>query len=180
MTTRSIPQVLLRRWRVIATVTLVCIVAALLAANAIPPKYTASTSLVVAPIAADPFGSGGEEVNIRTEREVLGSSEVAANKGAGSWLNSTDPELSQWYLDAAGELRAVTSEDVRRTLDPGRIQPKGPERPDFLASGEAAMSTATWRRRRHPQDNNSTDNNPEDNNNEQPDDSPPRRPGPSN
>lgn len=77
MTTRSIPQVLLRRWRVIATVTLVCIVAALLAANAIPPKYTASTSLVVAPIAADPFGSGGEEVNIRTEREVLGSSEVA-------------------------------------------------------------------------------------------------------
>ncbi|WP_435201204.1 BCCT family transporter [Janibacter sp. GS2] len=81
---------------------------------------------------------------------VFGSSQVASDHGAGAWLNSTDPELSDWYLDAAGELRAVTSEDIRRTLDPGRIQPRGPERPDFLASGEAAMSTGT-RRRRHPE-----------------------------
>ncbi|KAA0918341.1 BCCT family transporter [Dietzia sp. ANT_WB102] len=74
---------------------------------------------------------------------VFGSSEVAANKGAGAWFDSTDPELSQWYVDAAGELRAVTAEDVRRTLDPGRIQPKGPDRPEHLASGERAMSAAS-------------------------------------
>ncbi|WP_010542166.1 BCCT family transporter [Dietzia alimentaria] len=73
---------------------------------------------------------------------VFGSSEVAANKGAGAWFDSTDPVLSQWYVDAAGELRAVTAEDVRRTLDPGRIQPKGPDRPEHLASGERAMNAA--------------------------------------
>lgn len=85
---------------------------------------------------------------------VFGSSEVAANKGAGAWLNSTDPELSQWYRDAAGELRVVTTEDVQRTLDPGRIQPKGPERLDFLASGEAAMvpSRGRPRSRRTPEE----------------------------
>lgn len=83
---------------------------------------------------------------------VFGSSEVAHDMGAGSWLNSTDPHLTQWYVDAAGELRAVTAEDVRRTLDPGRIQPKGPTRPDFLASGEAAMTTdRAWRRVREEQ-----------------------------
>ncbi len=79
---------------------------------------------------------------------VFGSSAVASNKGAGAWLDSTDPELSQWYRDAAGELRAVTTEDVQRTLDPGRIQAKGPERPDFLSSGEAAMGSGTRQRRR--------------------------------
>ena len=73
---------------------------------------------------------------------VFGSSEVAANKGAGAWFDSTDPELSQWYVDAAGELRAVTAEDVRRTLNPGRIQPKGPDRPENIASGERAMVAA--------------------------------------
>ena len=72
---------------------------------------------------------------------VFGSSQVAVNQGAGSWIDSEDPELTKWYRDAAGELRAVTSEDIRRALDPGRIQPRGPERADFLASGEAAMGT---------------------------------------
>ena len=81
---------------------------------------------------------------------VFGSSKVAVDKGAGAWLNSTDPDLSLWYLEAAGELRVVTAEDVRRTLDPGRIQPKGPERPDFLASGEAAMGVGNGSRRRRP------------------------------
>lgn len=77
---------------------------------------------------------------------VFGSSEVASHMGAGAWFDSTDPELSQWYVDAAGELRALTAEDVRRTLDPGRIQPKGPERPDSFASGENAMITESTSR----------------------------------
>ena len=80
---------------------------------------------------------------------VFGSSQVAKDKGAGAWLDSEDPGLSQWYVDATGERRAITAEDVRRTLDPGRIQPKGPSRPDHLASGESAMTTGGGRRQRH-------------------------------
>ncbi len=66
-----------RRWRVVLLVTLACLGLAAAAGMTIAPTYTASTSLVVSPTAADPFGSAGEEVNIRTEREILASSEVA-------------------------------------------------------------------------------------------------------
>lgn len=74
---------------------------------------------------------------------VFGSSEVVADDGAGAWLDSKDPNLTEWYVEAAGgDTRSLDADDVMRTLEPGRIQPKGPERPDHMASGEAAMSAA--------------------------------------
>ncbi len=71
---------------------------------------------------------------------VFSSSEVAAADGAGAWLDTENPALSEWYVDAAStEQVLVTADDVLRTLDPGQIQPRGPERPDLLASGDSAL-----------------------------------------
>lgn len=75
---------------------------------------------------------------------VFGSSHVAAEDGAGAWLNSKDPALSEWYVDATTMPAELDAEDVLRTLDPGRIQPPRPERPEDLASGDTALS-GRWR-----------------------------------
>lgn len=71
---------------------------------------------------------------------VFGCSEVAVDEGAGGGIDSTDPKLTAWYVDIAEEGEIVSAEDVRRTLTPGRIQPKGPPRPDLSASGDEATA----------------------------------------
>ena len=74
---------------------------------------------------------------------VFGSSQVVADDGAGAWLDSEDPALSDWYVEAAGdEISTIDADDVRRTLDPGRIQAPGPPRPEHIASGDEAMHAA--------------------------------------
>ena len=78
---------------------------------------------------------------------VFGTSEVPAGDGAGAWLDSEDPALTEWYVEAAtGPIGTVTAEDVRRTLDPGHIQHKGPDRPDHAASGDNALTVNEDRR----------------------------------
>lgn len=73
---------------------------------------------------------------------VFGTSKVATDEGAGGWLDSEDPKLTAWYLDIVkDEADILSAEDVRRTLRPGHIQPKGPPRPDLTASGDEAMAT---------------------------------------
>ena len=72
---------------------------------------------------------------------VFGTSEVPADEGAGAGFDSADPVLTEWYVDATtGPIEQVTPEDVQRTLEPGRIQPKGPDRPDHTASGDASLT----------------------------------------
>lgn len=78
---------------------------------------------------------------------VFGASEVELDEGAGGWIDTTDPKLTEWYLSVAEEGEILTAEDVRRTLTPGKIQPKGPDRPDLTASGDEAT---TARRIRKP------------------------------
>lgn len=71
---------------------------------------------------------------------VFGSSLVSSEDGAGAWLDSENPALTDWYKDATAEgPAALDADDVLRTLDPGRIQPRGPEREDHLASGDTAL-----------------------------------------
>ena len=71
---------------------------------------------------------------------VFGASEVPADEGAGAGFDSTDPALTDWYVDATtGPIETVTPEDVQRTLEPGRIQPKGENVPEKAASGEASQ-----------------------------------------
>lgn len=78
---------------------------------------------------------------------VFSASEVPAQDGAGAWLDTEDPSLTEWYVDAVtGEIGTVTSEDVQRTLEPGHIQPKGPDRPDHTASGDASLTVGENRR----------------------------------
>lgn len=77
---------------------------------------------------------------------VFGSSAVAKDEGAGGWIDSADPSLVAWYLKNAEAGEILTAEDVRRTLSPGRIQPKGPPRPDLTASGDEATATGRSRR----------------------------------
>ncbi|MCK9516103.1 MAG: BCCT family transporter [Ottowia sp.] len=77
---------------------------------------------------------------------VFGSSRVAKDEGAGGWMDSDDPALVAWYVNAAEEGEIVSAEDIRRTLSPGRIQPRGPRRPDLTASGDEATATGRTRR----------------------------------
>lgn len=77
---------------------------------------------------------------------VFGTSEVAVDEGAGGGIDSTDPKLTAWYVDIAEEGEVVSAEDVRRTLTPGRIQPKGPPRPDLTASGDEVTATRARKR----------------------------------
>jgi hypothetical protein len=72
---------------------------------------------------------------------VFGTSEVPADEGAGADFDSADPALTEWYVDATtGPIQQVTGADVRRTLDPARIEKPGPERPDHTASGDASLT----------------------------------------
>lgn len=79
----------------------------------------------------------------------FGASEAQPDSGAGAWLDSEDPDLSEWYVEAAtGEISAVTAEDIQRALDPGHIQPRGPEDPTHTASGEASLTVGEDRHKK--------------------------------
>ncbi|MBO1902572.1 BCCT family transporter [Leucobacter weissii] len=72
---------------------------------------------------------------------VFGTSEVPSDEGAGAGFDSEDPNLTEWYVEATtGPIEQVSPSDVRRTLEPGRIQARGPERPDRAASGDASLT----------------------------------------
>ncbi|WP_396667707.1 BCCT family transporter [Microbacterium sp. R86528] len=77
---------------------------------------------------------------------VFGSTEVGADEGAGAGFDSEDPALTEWYDTATGQIAVVTADDVRRTLEPGRIEPKGPENPRHTASGDASLTVGENRR----------------------------------
>ena len=78
---------------------------------------------------------------------VFGSSGVVADDGAGAWLDTEDPALTEWWTDAASG--PVSADDVLRTLEPGRIQRRGPERPDHTASGDASLTVGEERHEQH-------------------------------
>lgn len=84
---------------------------------------------------------------------VFGVSEVPADEGAGAGFDSDDPTLTDWYVDATTEpIETVTAEDVRRTLEPGHIQPRGKNVPERAASGEASQTVGEHRRKRDGQE----------------------------
>ena len=72
---------------------------------------------------------------------VFGSNEVPADEGAGAGFDSDDPALTDWYVDATtGPFETVTAQDVQRTLEPWRIQPKGENPVSRAASGDASLT----------------------------------------
>lgn len=78
MSIADILTVLLRRWRVIVAAVVIGAMAGYLFGARMPTRYSATTSLVVSPLVTNPFTNTREEVNIRTEREILSSREVAS------------------------------------------------------------------------------------------------------
>lgn len=86
---------------------------------------------------------------------VFEATEVATPEGAGAGIDTDDPALTEWYETATGQIPVVTAEDVTRTLEPGRIQPKGPGDPTHTASGDASLTVGedrgSLRRRRRRQ-----------------------------
>ncbi|MGZ0712743.1 BCCT family transporter (plasmid) [Coraliomargarita sp. W4R53] len=77
---------------------------------------------------------------------VFEATEVGADEGAGAGIDSEDPALTEWYETATGQIAVVTADDVRRTLEPGRIEPKGPDNPRHTASGDASLTVGENRR----------------------------------
>ena len=82
---------------------------------------------------------------------VFGASAVPASEGAGAGFDSEDPALTDWYVDATtGPIQTITAPDVQRALAPGHIQPRGPERADHTASGDASLATGRVQRDARP------------------------------
>ncbi|PKI90830.1 hypothetical protein CW368_09205 [Actinomycetales bacterium SN12] len=77
MTFSHVFTVLRRRWLTVLLGVLLGTVAAGVFAIASPTRYSATTSLVVSSLVTNPFTDSREEVNIRTEREIISSREVA-------------------------------------------------------------------------------------------------------
>lgn len=77
---------------------------------------------------------------------VFEAAEVAADEGAGAGIDTDDSALTEWYETATGQIPIVTAQDVTRTLEPGRIQPKGPGDPTHTASGDASLTVGEERR----------------------------------
>jgi capsular polysaccharide biosynthesis protein len=77
MTFSLILTVLRRRWKTIAAFALLSALGGIALWTAMPTKYSATTSLVVSAGVSNPFTGTKEEVNIRTEQEILGSRQVA-------------------------------------------------------------------------------------------------------
>lgn len=101
MTIANVLTVFARRWRVVVAAALIGSLAGLVMAARMPTRYSATTSLVVSPLVINPFTNAREEVNIRTEREILGSREVArrASERLGEPLDADSYLLS--HVDVA-------------------------------------------------------------------------------
>lgn len=76
-----------RRWLIILLGLLLGALAGASFAATVPDRYESTASLVVAPVISNPQTGSREEVNIRTEQEILGSQEVARRAAAALGLD---------------------------------------------------------------------------------------------
>ena len=84
-------MVIMRRWKLVFVTIIICGILGAVAGTMAPVRYSATASLTVAPLTTSPFAaSAPQQVNIVTEREVMGSREVA--EGAVEMLNDIDIE----------------------------------------------------------------------------------------
>lgn len=126
VTLASVGRVLRRRWRTIVVASLVGVLVGVLVGSALPTRYSATTTLVVAPLVVNPFTESRESVTIRTEQEILASREVAeraaANLGveltAGSpLLAGVDVAVPQGSQVLQVSARAGTPEEAASAAD---------------------------------------------------------------
>lgn len=77
MSISYVTNTLKRRWLILVFSVIVGALAGGAFAMATPDRYASTASLVVSPVVSDPLTGSREDVNIRTEQEILGSREVA-------------------------------------------------------------------------------------------------------
>lgn len=77
-----------RRWLIFVLAVIIGALAGGAFSMATPDRYASTASLVVSPVVANPQTGAPEEVNIRTEQEILGSREVS--RRAADSLGMTD------------------------------------------------------------------------------------------
>lgn len=77
MTITYVLNALKRRWLILALAMAIGALAGGAFALATPERYASTASLVVSPVVSNPLTGAREDVNIRTEQEILGSREVA-------------------------------------------------------------------------------------------------------
>lgn len=82
-----------RRWLTVLLALLLGGLAGAAFAAATPDRYEATTSLVVSPVVSNPLTGSREDVNIRTEQEILGSREVARRAAASLELSDAGESL---------------------------------------------------------------------------------------
>lgn len=83
-----------RRWLTLVLAVVLGALAGGAFAMATPDRYASTASLVVSPVVSNPLTGAPEDVNIRTEQEILGSREVA--RRAAESLGMTDSSATLW------------------------------------------------------------------------------------
>ncbi len=94
MTITYVLNALARRWLILALAVVLGALAGGAFAAAAPNRYAATASLVVLPVVSNPLTGVREEVNIRTEQEILGSPEVA--RRAAESLGRAGTDTTPW------------------------------------------------------------------------------------
>ncbi|MGO1284190.1 MAG: YveK family protein [Brachybacterium sp.] len=82
-----------RRWLTVLLALLLGGLAGAAFAETTPDRYEATTSLVVSPVISNPLIGSREDVNIRTEQEILGSREVARRAAESLGLSDAGESL---------------------------------------------------------------------------------------
>ncbi|PRA00043.1 choline transporter [Arthrobacter sp. MYb229] len=71
---------------------------------------------------------------------VFNATEVRKEEGAGAGLGTKDPLLTDWYLQATGEIDLVNPADIASSRQPGAIQRERQAEPTPTASADASLS----------------------------------------
>lgn len=77
MSVAYVLSTLRRRWSTVVLAVLIGALAGAAFAQAAPQRYSATATIVVTPVVSNPMTGNREDVNIRTEQEILRSREVA-------------------------------------------------------------------------------------------------------
>lgn len=135
MTFAYILRTLARRWPILLAAALVGALAGALFSQATPERYEATASLVVTPVTSNPITGAREEVNIRTEQEILGSREVA--RRAAEELGDTPSDDTP--LSADVEVAAPTGSQILQVTVRGATPDEAAERANAVAAAYLEM-----------------------------------------
>lgn len=112
----DVARILLYRWRTVLLSVVVTTALAVGAFYALPPQYSATTTLVVSPLVNNPSEnvSARDSINIATEREILLSSDVArlALESLGQ-----DPDDAEDLISRMSVVAPDNSQVLRITVD---------------------------------------------------------------